>query len=238
MAGLFGKLPIRGDFLTRRLPPPFVERWDDWLQTALSESRRRLEDEWLDCYLVAPLWRFAMLPGTIDARAYAGVLVPSVDRVGRYFPLTLAAEVPALPAACEVFTDWRGWFDALENLALKALAPDLDFDPFDAALAALGPPTVDLAVGAAVSTSDPSAGGCVALSAPAGLTEETSRRAWKKILDELPVAAGLWESGHSDWWGQMYLACAGFPSPACFTALLDGLWEHHGWELRIPESLS
>lgn len=241
MAGLYGKLPIRGDFLTRRLSQTFVQRWDDWLQTGMEESRRRLEDEWLDCYLVAPLWRFAMLPGTVDGRGYAGVLVPSVDRVGRYFPLTLADELPALPAAADVFVAMRGWFDALEDLALKALAPNLDFEPFDAELAALAPPTLDVVTDVAspvtpiaMATGEP----CIALSAPSGLSDTSSLQTWKSILGAMPPTAGIWESGHSDWWGQMYLACPGFPAPACFAALLDGLWELHGWQLRIPDGLS
>lgn len=237
MSGLYGKLPVRGDFVTRRLPPGFVQCWDDWLQDAIAESQRRLDDEWLDCYLVAPLWRFAMLPGAIDARGFAGVLVPSVDRVGRYFPLTLAAELPALPAPAAVFTDLRGWFDALEDLALKALAPDLDFDAFDATLAGLAPPVL-VPSGNGTSPVRGLPGPCLALSAPDGLADAGSRQAWQGILDELPPTAGLWETGHSDWWGRMYLACAGVPSPACFTALLDGLWELHGWELRVPASLS
>ena len=37
--GLYGKLPARGDFVTRRLDRGFVEAWDDWLQQAILASR-------------------------------------------------------------------------------------------------------------------------------------------------------------------------------------------------------
>ncbi len=83
--GIFGKLPWLGDFVTRRLPHSFVEPWDDWLQRGMAATREALGDGWLDSFLTAPVWRF-LLPAGSAGPAMAGVLMPSVDRVGRYFP--------------------------------------------------------------------------------------------------------------------------------------------------------
>lgn len=89
--GFYGKLPCRGDFVQRRVPREFVEPWDVWLQECLTLSRSQLQERWLEAYLVSPIWRFALAGGVCGAAAYAGVLLPSVDLVGRYFPLTLVA---------------------------------------------------------------------------------------------------------------------------------------------------
>ena len=40
-AGWFGKLPSLRDFAQRRLPPEFVQVWDDWLGAELARVRMR-----------------------------------------------------------------------------------------------------------------------------------------------------------------------------------------------------
>jgi type VI secretion system protein ImpM len=129
--GLYGKLPILGDFVSRRLPASFVQRWDAWIQQALSASREQLDARWLDTYLTSPIWRFVLSPGICGEKAVTGVLMPSVDRVGRYFPLTLAAmlDEPRIPS--QLFVTAADWFDTLEQLALSALEDDINFDGFD-----------------------------------------------------------------------------------------------------------
>ena len=101
--GFFGKLPTSGDFVTRRLPPGFVRAWDRW---CVRHIVPRLDRAWPACGL-----RF-LHPGPVT-----GLLVPSADRAGRRFPLTLAAAAPLQAAA---------WYDALARLAARAaaLAPD------------------------------------------------------------------------------------------------------------------
>jgi type VI secretion system protein ImpM len=91
--GWFGKIPNLGDFASRRLPEGFIRRWDRWLQGGLAQSRGELGEAWIDTYLVAPILRFWVAPGTLGPNAWTGLLMPSVDRVGRHFPLTLAQPV-------------------------------------------------------------------------------------------------------------------------------------------------
>lgn len=88
--GWFGKLPAIGDFAQRRLPDDFVTPWDRWLQEGLAIARDRYADRWMDLYMTFPVWRFALPAAAIDERCWAGVMLPSVDRVGRCFPLTIA----------------------------------------------------------------------------------------------------------------------------------------------------
>src|SRR5215470_14234575 len=95
--GFYGKLPSHGDFISRSVADAFIDRWDAWLQAGMAQSRQDLGNDWLDLFLTSPVWRFALERGVIGGNAFAGILLPSVDRVGRYFPLTVVAEL--LPEA-------------------------------------------------------------------------------------------------------------------------------------------
>ncbi len=126
-AGLFGKLPSRGDFVQLGLPGSFVRPWDAWLQQVMAGSQARMGEGWLAAFLESPVWRFALPCGMCGAGAVLGLLMPSVDRVGRYFPLTLAAVFPpgaGVPAVAEA----GPWLDACEAAGRAALEDDLPPD--------------------------------------------------------------------------------------------------------------
>ena len=144
-AGWFGKMPALGDFASRRLPAEWVAAWDGWLQHELVRSRAALgDDAWLQIYLVAPVRRFWLAPGLLTAHAWLGVLMPSVDSVGRHFPFTLACTLPpgrdALPDALA----GAPWLDAADALARQVLDPAFGVDALEHALLALAPPQPQL----------------------------------------------------------------------------------------------
>jgi len=93
--GWYGKIPVTGDFIARRLATAFSEPWDRWLQGVMDGSRERLGARWRDTFLSMPAWRFILAPGMVTPNAWAGLMVPSVDAVGRYFPLTVAVSLPS-----------------------------------------------------------------------------------------------------------------------------------------------
>ena len=135
--GWWGKLPAVGDFAGRRLPGDFVQAWDDWLAAGLGHWRHGAE-HWLDTYLAMPSLRF-VLGGALPqptSPVWAGVLMPSVDSVGRYFPLTLLSALPGVPDAGLLCP----WLDELEALAQNTLHDDWAIAALESALAALGPP--------------------------------------------------------------------------------------------------
>lgn len=132
--GFYGKLPARGDFVHSGLPRSFTDPWDAWMQRMLAASRERLAAGWLAAWREAPVWRFALRFGICGPDSVLGLWMPSIDRVGRHFPLTLAAVVPE--------ADWRrliaaggGVLAAAENAGREALAEDL---PPEALVARLG----------------------------------------------------------------------------------------------------
>lgn len=139
--GLFGKLPARRDFVEHAVDRALMEKWDPWLQQSVRLSRETLGDDWLDIYLKAPIWRFWLGPG-ICGKPVIGALMPSVDGVGRYFPLSLvwtgdgAVPPPELDEQVE-------WFAVAEEILLGALAEDVGYEGVLAALALLPPVRAD-----------------------------------------------------------------------------------------------
>src|ERR1700744_3183202 len=89
--GFFGKLPARGDFVREGLPRDFTDAWDAWWQRGLAAVQQRPRQEWQASWLEAPVWRFILPPGLCGRGAVLGLWLPSVDSVGRYSPLTIAA---------------------------------------------------------------------------------------------------------------------------------------------------
>lgn len=129
----YGKLPSLGDFASRRLPPQPLEALDRWLAEGLASWRERLPEGWLEQFLAGPSWRFAwpagLLPG---AGPVAGVLMPSVDRVGRYFPFVLLRPWPSA-----LDGEALAWLHRLDDLALDAMQEDWSLDQLEAELARL-----------------------------------------------------------------------------------------------------
>ena len=95
--------------------------WHDWQSLVIAGSRGLMGEVWLDAFLEAPVWRFVLPPGLCGARAAVGLMLPSVDKVGRYFPLSFAA----LPATRHHRPKiGPTWLDAVENLGRLALDED------------------------------------------------------------------------------------------------------------------
>jgi type VI secretion system protein ImpM len=230
--GIHGKLPSHGDFITRRLSQEFVEVWDDWLQRAVASSRTALGESWLDIYLTSPIWSFVLAPGICGSSGWAGILMPSVDRVGRYFPLTLAAPIPAELSPCDVLGGGDGWFERARVLALSSLEEgDFSLDAFDAAVAALGTPeqqlqtaggfpvSVDVASGRGLYLSLPSLQGPGA--ALLGLADGA-------IAPRLGPYSIWWSEG-SERIAASVLLVPGLPNSDAFTAFLDGRFGEEHW---------
>jgi type VI secretion system protein ImpM len=127
----FGKLPGMGDFAQRRMAAHFLQAWDDWLQSELSHIKIRHQD-WLAHYLDAPLWFFAIGSNVLGVHPWIGVFMPSVDSVGRYFPLSLVNEIQLCgdgpPDAAARINSWWG---RCANAALLALDADLNATSFE-----------------------------------------------------------------------------------------------------------
>jgi type VI secretion system protein ImpM len=224
--GFYGKIPARGDFIARRLEPEFLRPLDDWLQQSISTSRRQLQERWLPAYLEAPIWRFVIGSGLCGDAAAAGILMPSVDRVGRYFPLVLAAGLPGCAAPIRLFETAESWFAQLEQMALSSLEDEFDFDRFDSAVRAAGVPVYETST---AGRAEQQAGFRIGLAEDANMAQ-----AYGVILDQVLVGFNnrfsLWWSSGSERVPGSLLIAPGLPAPQNFAAFMDGDWDKWGWE--------
>jgi type VI secretion system protein ImpM len=240
--GFYGKLPSHGDFLRRRVSDAFVRAWDPWLQECVSASRSALGEEWLNVYLTSPAWRFGCAAGVCGSAPVVGLMVPSVDRVGRYFPLTLVAELPTTASVVTTASQAAAFFDAAERLVIETLAAEhVDVDTFDDHLLQLAEerapfslaPVVALDRAAAAVLNDHAQAcwqipiGSLSQLAPA--LEELLAQRLSAVYDPLV----LWWTAGSAIVEPSCLIASGLPHPETFTALLDGSWAERQWR-SIP----
>jgi len=138
--GLFGKLPSRRDFISQGAPRAFLRLWEPWVDQGLGAMRASLGPQhWEGTFRTSPIWRF-WLGSEICGEAMFGALMPSMDAVGRYFPLTaicLGDQTP-LPSPPNVDAH-HGWFMRLEDVMLEALDPHNAPEEILAKLASLDP---------------------------------------------------------------------------------------------------
>ena len=229
----YGKLPSHGDFLQRRVPEQFLSVWDDWLQRCIAHTREQLGNDWLQTYLTSPLWRFFLCDGVIGAASFAGVVLPSVDRVGRYFPLTIFTQLPSDLPPRAIAIQGRDWMRAIETIALEALEnQDLRLEDFDAAVQA----SADL-----LQQVEHYYGASPGAQFPVGadhwrLPMASTDRVAAALIDPMLAIArrslqpmSLWWTDGSERISASCLLARSLPEPARVTAMLDGSWNASGW---------
>ena len=129
--GFYGKLPTYGDFIQKRLPYDFTNTWHQWVQTGMLACRERDPEGWKAYYLNSPSWCFVLAGGLCGEQAVAGVTIPSVDRVGRYFNFSLVSVLPARTDPAVFVATRQRWYAGIEDLAHCALNQEMDQDTID-----------------------------------------------------------------------------------------------------------
>lgn len=230
LPGWYGKIASLGDFASRRLPAEFISNWDAWLQRMLPDSRARLGDRWLETYLGSPIWRFLLFPGICGDGLWAGLMMPSVDRVGRYFPLTIASRMPALASTEREFDALADWLDRLSTAALATLDLRRGVQQFDATLTTLraplpAPPRVVLAGRIAALLHDLSPGR-FALPSDDELGQ-TLMGVGAGLLTQHARGGSLWWTPCATGASAPLLLARGLPDGAQFAAMLNAGSTHH-----------
>ncbi|PSJ57016.1 type VI secretion system-associated protein TagF [Kumtagia ephedrae] len=119
--GLFGKLPQKRDFIAFGIAGEVLSPLETWLQSAVAASRSELGRGWEEVYLVAPIWRFWIGADVLGVNC-AGALMPSVDGIGRFFPLlALYACEPGESLPPPSYSPQEKWFAAIEARLLGVL---------------------------------------------------------------------------------------------------------------------
>jgi type VI secretion system protein ImpM len=141
-AGLFGKLPAKRDFIGMNASRRFLEAWEPWLQAGVAMSKQMLGDAWIETYNRAPIWRY-WLGADFCGEAMIGAFMPSVDGVGRAFPLAIfVGEGDASLAPPELEPN-DTWFAAAEGVLLDALEPGATLERIAAKVGALPVPALE-----------------------------------------------------------------------------------------------
>ena len=233
--GYFGKIPSHGDFIFRGLPKSFTQPWDAWLQEAITASRKQLGAQWLDHYLTSPIYRFALSAGICGTSTWLGILMPSVDRVGRYYPMTIGALAQPSTNPLLALQQYNAWFEQIESLALTCLQDDFDMDSFSDQLANLTLETQQNKPEES-STAIPSESNIdLAWQRPVEQVTEITKllpELFDDLIKEFCLAYSVWWTQGSEQVAASLLVCEGLPPFEGVAALFDGNWQKWGWENR------
>jgi type VI secretion system protein ImpM len=225
-SGLFGKLPAKRDFVAVNAPRRFLESWENWMQAGLATSRLALGGRWGEAYNHAPLWRF-WLGADLCGQPALGAWTPSVDGVGRAFPLTLftIADEGALPPP-EIDAQ-EDWLQAAEAKLLEALDPQTDFEAFTRSLSELPAPNAHEEPAELGGFSLLAEGGALArdVDDKFGLAFRAARR-----FDHRRAFAGesFWWTIGGEGFPPLALALKGLPAPSRFADFLTGEFDPQG----------
>jgi type VI secretion system protein ImpM len=218
--GLFGKLSAKRDFIALATPRSFLEIWEPWVQSCLSASQHQLGAGWQSAYLTAPLWRF-WLGSDVAGETVLGVFMPSVDGVGRYYPLTLMAIAdPSFSIPPPDLDPQDPWFSTGEDFLLSTLDRDTSFEQIAAALEALPAPHLEPTVTGAEEIL------CLNEKTSAVIAAGTPfRDALAKVRQSnhgASAAASFWWTDGGGDFPPMALACRGLLDPFAYSAMLTG----------------
>ncbi|TCR64314.1 type VI secretion system-associated protein TagF [Bosea sp. BK604] len=222
--GLFGKLPDKRDFIAVNAPGAFLKAYEPWLQGGLSASRLELGAGWQDAFLNAPIWRF-WLGSAYCGSTVAGAFMPSVDGVGRYFPLTvfaLAGTGGAIPAP--ELDPQDAWYAQAEDFLLQALEPDATYAAVTQRLAALPAPNDQVKATPPKDMVRLSDGTIVSALTSSGFPERLTALRLEDHARSYAHASYFWTIG-GEHFEPLALVGQALPNPYLFSGLLTGRFD-------------
>ncbi len=232
--GYYGKVHTHGDFVSRGLPKTFIAPWDAWLQEAINTSRQQLGDTWLNYYLTGPVYRFVLSPGICGNNGWQGVLMPSVDKIGRYFPMTVSLMDKQNINPFIALQIRNEWFASIERLVFSCLEDNFNLEKFNLSLSNFSFQAGYSSEAQTEQSLNP-------------IPEKIFHHAWQhplksiesmssllpdildNLLKEQCFAYSLWWTEGSEMVSPSLLICEGLPHFEGIAALIDGNWQKWGW---------
>jgi type VI secretion system protein ImpM len=132
--GFFGKVPTHGDFISTGLGRAFQSFLDGWIQAGIQASEQAFGKEWHRHFKAMPPWRFVIERGLWGPTTVVGVVLPSTDRVGRSFPLVIAAHLTSFRDHPRQLCFDENWFIAAEALGETSLTREFEVSSFTAGI--------------------------------------------------------------------------------------------------------
>lgn len=233
-SGYYGKVSTHGDFVSRGLPASFIDPWDAWLQEVILTSHQQLGDDWLNCYLTGPIYRFVLAPNICGENSWLGIMMPSVDRVGRYYPITITTWNRSNINPFVLLEQEESWFSTVEALALSSLTDGFNLEQFNRELDLLNPEVFS--------------NKCEYTESYEQINKRVIQHAWQqriesnqtisslvpcfldKLLKEYCFTYSVWWTQGSEQVDSSLLICKGLPPFEGVAAMLDGNWKQWGWD--------
>jgi type VI secretion system protein ImpM len=219
--GLYGKLPAKRDFIAIGATRDFLHAWEPWLQGGVATARHGLGERWQPAFLTAPIWRF-WLGSEVCGRSVIGAFMPSLDGVGRYFPLTLFAcadDKAAIPPP--ELDAQEAWFNRAEHFLMATLDAHRSFDEVTAALGELGAPFQEVPEPPA-QVMNASCGGTVAVRTGDGGFADLFRTIRETDHAKVYAAATFWWTIGGEGFAPVAFCRKHLPDPFLFAAMLTG----------------
>lgn len=137
--GWYGKLPTAGDFVHRRIDSGRIQFWHQWIEQSLLPYKQAVNEA--HCYPTAPVWNFVLPASLLEGGAFMqmGCLAPSLDRVGRIYPLVITLQIPTQCYQKTLLQGAARYFQQMGRLAYQAIQQRYSVPQFDAFLVELAP---------------------------------------------------------------------------------------------------
>jgi type VI secretion system protein ImpM len=187
----------------------------------MSASRHQLGAQWQNAFLTAPVWRF-WLGADISGTTVVGAIMPSVDGVGRYYPLTLLAMAdPSHSVPPPDLNAQDQWFTAAEEFLLSTLDQAKSFDEISTALDAMPTPLAEASVRDSAEVL--AIGDTMVGTITAGKRFQDSLLKLRQSNHESSAAASFWWTEGGGNFPPMALCSRGMPDPFRYSIMLTGI---------------
>lgn len=230
IVGYYGKIPSKGDFITGSLPRNFIDPWDMWLRDSLAHSKAMLGDSWMECYLTTPLYHYALSSGVCGNQVWLGVMMPSVDSVGRYFPMTICQSFSADSNSLYLVDNNKEWFAKAETLLLSCLDDNFSLTDFENSLSQLNADNSESTI--TLKTTRMNRYQDSAWNFPVHEKESLSviyPELVNSMLNIFYSSYSIWRTYGSDQIAPGFVISEGLPPHESATAFMDGQWKKWGW---------
>lgn len=231
--GYYGKIPLRGDFVSGRIPTTFKHTWDDWAQQlVIANDELKIETSGPGLWYRLPVYRFYLSSMVAGDNAWVGLVLPSCDSVGRLFPFCFAKDIDANVNAPTAFELHQGYFVALEKLVEQLYADELKFETLNDTLANIDAQhLIEPATGCPViSRQSEEQSLSIRITDPASLSDSNFwKTATTALLSTSCSSHSVWTTSPISNSVEETLICESMPSTACCKSLFQGDFNHQHW---------
>lgn len=217
--GVYGKLPSHPDFVSESIRSEISNELYDWAQKMIYHGRDQMtEAGWLSAYLVSPIWRMCVPPSAERDGSWIGIMMPSVDAVGRYFPLFMTFEIDPKHINVEwLFKEADSLFLILEGVGLRALQERLQLGEV---IFSLSQQIQRLSLGETVNAPTP----LFDKSLPFSIEQPTEEQLQELLQTSISQLEGSiwWNMGQVNGIEKPFIHCSGLPCMEEYSFLLTG----------------